>query len=403
MTRRTRTWLAVAAAVTVLTAACSTTVEGSAGKAPGPASPDGVDVALLDAGNFPTTPRPALGAAGDAQRGGWAEGRRLAANVVGPWEVDPNLVDYAQIDSGVVQGTDTLNTLLGAPLGDALSGHHLLAGFSSSRHTDKDAYKSLLTIVLELATPADATAAVTDMAAKSAALTLPFDPKPLPTQQVPIPRHPATTAVAYHWTAQYPPPGGPRVSVTAVTAHGQYLLAQTATTADNPDLAAQLIATTLDLQQPLTDSFTPTPPDRMAQLPLDPDGLLARTMPPRQENETISDGIYDPHGALHLATGNPVHLAALFKSAGVQQVAIVLETRVYQTPEPGGAARLVADMSGPHQVGGISGLPHAKCFNETLAFWCVAGADRYAYQMQNEQENALHQMMAAQYRMLTGK
>ncbi|ASL12318.1 hypothetical protein U8D42_27180 (plasmid) [Mycobacterium europaeum] len=393
--------LAVAAAA--ITVACSTTIAGSAIKAPGEASSDGVDLALLDVGNFPTAPRPPIGVASDALQGGWAEGRRLASAVVGPWEVDPDLIDFAQMESGVVKDTDAVNSLLGAPLGEALNGHHLLAGFSSARHTDKGAYKDLLNMVLELASPADATAAIADMAAKGASLTMPFDTKPVPTQPVSIPRYPATTALSYTWTAHYPEPGGPRFTVTALSAHGQYVLAQAATSADNADRAAQLIATTLDVQQPLVDQFKPTPPDQMAQLPLDPDGLMARTVAPRQENESISDGVYDAHGALHLAPDDPVHLAALFKSAAVQQVAWVVETRIYQTPDSGSAARLVADMTGPNQVRGISGMPKAKCFNETLAYWCVARADRYAYEMQNEQEHALHQMMAAQYRMLTGK
>ncbi|MGD1256921.1 hypothetical protein ACKUT9_22085 [Mycobacterium seoulense] len=402
MTRRVRQW-ALAAAAAALTVACSSTVAGTAVKAPGADSADGVDLALLDAGNFPTTPRDPLGTAGDGLRGGWAEGRRLAGAVVGPWEADPDLIDYAQVDSGVVKDADAVNSLLGIPIGEGLGGHNLLAGFSSSRHTEKGPYKGLLNIVLELATPADATAATAAMAAKGAALTMPFETKPIPTQPFSIPRHPETAALTYQWTARYPDPGGPRFSVTALSAHGQYVLAQTATSSDNADIAAQLIATTLDLQQPSIDAFKPTPRDQLAQLPLDPDGLMARTLAPRQENESISDGVYDPHGALHVATDNPVHLQALFKSANVQQVAYALETTVYQTPDAGAAARIVADMSGPHQVGGISGMPKAKCFNETLGYWCVARADRYAYEMQNEQENALHQMMAAQYRMLTGK
>ena len=404
MTRHARAWvLATAAATAALTLACSTTIQGAAVKAPGQASSDDVDLALLDAGNFPTTPRPPLGVAGDPMNGGWAEGRRLASAVVGPWEVDADLIDYAQLQSGVVKDTDAVNSLLGAPMGEALGGHNLLAGFSSARHTDKGPYKDLTSMVLELASPADATAAVTDMAAKGTSLTMPFDTKPIPTQPFSIPRYPTTTALSYHWTAHYPEPGGPRFTVTALTAHGQYVLAQTATSDDKPDVAAQLIATTLDLQQQLIDKFKPTPRDQLAQLPLDPDGLMAHTVAPRQENESISDGIYDAHGALHLATGDPVHLAALFKSANVQQVSYVLETSVYQTPDAAAAARIVADETGPQQVGGISGMPKAKCFNETLAYWCVSRADRYAYEMQNEQEHALHQMMAAQYRMLTGK
>lgn len=395
--------VALLAAIAALTMACSTTIAGSAVKAPGQTSSDGVDVALLDAGNFPTTPRPAFGVAGDSQQGGWAEARRLASAVVGPWEVDADLIAYAQIDSGVIQGTDAVNARLGAPLGDALNGHHLVAGFSSSRHTDKGPDKGLLNLVLEFPSPADAAGAVADMATKDAALTVPFGDHPIPTQPRSIPRHNGTVALTYTMTMSYPPPAGPRFFVTALSAHGQYVLAQTAESADNADAGAQMIATTLDLQQPLVDTFKPTPPDQLAQLPLDPDGLLARTVPPRHENETINDGIYDPHGVLHVVSGDPLHLAALFKSAGVQHVAYYAETRVYQMPDPNGAGRLVADMTGAHPVKGITAMPKAKCFNETLAYWCVARADRYAFEMQNEQENALHQMMAAQYRMLTGK
>ncbi|MGE2818030.1 DUF7373 family lipoprotein [Mycobacterium heidelbergense] len=341
--------------------------------------------------------------AGDAMHGGWAEARRLADNVVGPSEADSTLIDYAQIESGVVKDRDAVNSLLGAPMGEGLAGHNYVAGFSSARHTDTGAYKDLLNIVLELAAPADAPAAAADMAAKSTTLTMPFDDKPIPTQHVSIPRYPNTAAVTYRWTSSYPNPGEPRFSVTAVTAHGQYILAQTATSAENADIAAQLVATALDLQQPLIDQFRPTPVNQLAQLPLDPDGLVARTLPAQQENETVNDGIYGRHGALHLATGDPVHLQALFKSADVQQVSYSVGTRVYQTPAVDSAARIVADMTGPHQVAGITGMPKAKCFAETLAFWCVGVAERYAYEIQNEQETALHQMMAAQYRLLSGK
>jgi hypothetical protein len=395
--------LAALTVVTLLAAGCSTTINGAAVKAPGAGGGDGVDLALLNVGNYPTTPRPPLGVAGEAREGGWAEARRMATNIVGPWEVDPSLSGYAQSDTGVIKGPDGVNALLGAPLGDGLAGHKLVAGFSSARHTNTGPYKGLLNLVSELDTPADAAAAVAVMAAHSDALTLPFDTKPIPTQHFSIPRHPATAAVSYRWTSSYPNAGEARFSVTAITAHGQYLLAQTATSADNPDLAAQLVATTLDLQQPLIDTFKPTPYDQLAQLPLDPNGLLAHTLPPRSENETVNDGVYDAHGALHLEPDDPVHLQALFKSVGLQQAAELIEQRVYQTPDAESAARIVADMSGPRRVGGITGMPKANCFTETLASWCIAGADRYAYFIQNEQEAALHQMMAAQYRMLTGK
>ncbi len=85
--------------------------------------------------------------------------------------------------------------------------------------------------------------------------------------------------MTYRWTD--PRGGGERTSVVAITAHGPYVLCQSADSAESPDTAAQLIATTLELQQPLIDKYTPTPVDQLAQLPIDPDGLLAHTVPPR--------------------------------------------------------------------------------------------------------------------------
>lgn len=76
---------------------------------------------------------PPLGVAGDAVKGGWAEPRRIATAVVGPWETDPTLVHYAQFDSGVVKGPGAVDFRLGSPIGDALKGHNVIAGFSSAQ------------------------------------------------------------------------------------------------------------------------------------------------------------------------------------------------------------------------------------------------------------------------------
>ncbi|KAA1250308.1 hypothetical protein F0Q45_10235 [Mycobacterium simiae] len=164
------------------------------------------------------------------------------------------------------------------------------------------------------------------------------------------------------------------------------------------------MATTLDLQQPLIDKFTPTPLDQLAQLPIDPSGLLAHTMPQSTGAESVNDGVYDRQGALQLEPGDPVHLEALFESVGLQQAVETGEVRVYQTPDSDSANRIVADYArSTHPAGaGITGMPKARCFKETLASWCVAAADRYAFVAQSTQETDLHQKMAAQYRMLTG-
>ncbi|WP_151197709.1 MULTISPECIES: hypothetical protein [Mycobacterium ulcerans group] len=367
-----------------------------------------MDVAQLDTGNYPTSPAPPLGVAGDAVKGGWAEARRIATAVVGPWETDPTLVHYAQFDSGVVKGPGAVDFRLGSPIGDALKGHNVIAGFSSARKTDTNPYKGLVNVVLELPNADEAVETVRAMADNSAALTFPFSAEPFPTEPFSIPRHPDTSAVTFHHDVPAPEPvGGERFSVVAFTAHGPFVLAQWADAAESADKSAQLIATALELQEPRIDTFTPTPPDRISDLPLDPSGLLSRVLPPEEENKTVDDGVYDHLGIVHFG-GDPVRRQAMFKSAGLQQAAYTVTADVYEAGDAESAQRIVAELAaeaiddGLVAATGVQGMPKARCLEGDLAYWCVAAADRYAYTVQGH-EGAVHQMVAAQYRILTGK
>lgn len=404
MSGPTRLWSAVAA-LAVMVAGCSSTITGMAVKAPGAGSTggDGVDIALLDTGNYPITARPALGVAGSVDEGSNVEGRRIAGNVVGPWEADPLLTQAEQLNTLVIRGPDALNELIGKPVGDGIVEHHYITGFASARHNGAGSYKGLANYVLRFNSPADAAAAAHDMASKSAALTV--GDTAVGTQPFSIPRYPGTAAVTYRWPAAIPSTRGDvPLAVLAFTAHGPYVLCQNADDL-NPDRAAQLIATTLDLQQPLIDKFQPTPLDQLPQLPRDPDGLLARTLPESAGYHTVNDGVYDPHGALHVEPGDPVHLQALFGSVGLQRAVETSEVRIYQTPEVESANRVVADYAKSDDPAGpgITGMPKARCFTEALGQWCVAPAERYVFVVQAAHETELHQKMAAQYRMLTGK
>ncbi|KZS69766.1 hypothetical protein A4G29_01425 [Mycobacterium kansasii] len=399
-----RLWAAVAAAVS-LVAGCSSTIDGRAVPAPGAAGWDGVDVGLLDTGDYPITPRPPFGLAGDPIEGGLAESRRMATNVLGPWEAEPTLVTYEQLGTGLVKGPGTVNFFLGSPIGDGLEDHHFLAGFASARYTATGTYKGLVNLVLRLAGPDDATAAVAAMRAKAAALTLPFADKPVTTQPFSIPRHPDSAAVTYR--SKDLREGPDRFSVIAITAHGSYVLCQAADSAESFDNAVQLIDATLELQQPLIDKFSPTPPDRLAQLPIDPGGLFARTLPPAQGNDTVEDGVYDQLGIRHFAE-DPVRAQALFRSVALQQASYTTTGSVYQAADAGSARRIVGELAAQaagtlKPTTGITGMPKAQCFTAHLGFWCAANADRYAFDAWSDHEADVHQMIAAQYRILTGK
>ncbi|OOK65149.1 hypothetical protein BZL29_7902 [Mycobacterium kansasii] len=249
-----------------------------------------------------------------------------------------------------------------------MGGHNLIAGFSSSRHTDKGRpYKGLLNMVLELASPADASAAVADMAAKDAALTLPFDDKPVPTQPFSIPRHPGTAALTYHWTALYPTPAPPilgdrveRPRPIRARANGDISRQRRCSSAIDSHHTGYAAACDRHVQAHPARSAGPTAAGSRRA-----DGPHAG---PRPENESISDGIYDAHGALHLATGDPVHLAALFKSANVQQVSYVVETRVYQTPDAGERRASWMTCPGPTKSVGSAACPRR---NASTRHWAI--------------------------------
>src|SRR5258705_11178680 len=77
--------------VALLSAACSTAVDGSAVKEPGAPKGPTVDISKLDAGPYPTQPSQPLGGTGDPLRGVLVEAQRVANNAVGPWEGDSTL------------------------------------------------------------------------------------------------------------------------------------------------------------------------------------------------------------------------------------------------------------------------------------------------------------------------
>ncbi|KAA1248572.1 hypothetical protein F0Q45_19795, partial [Mycobacterium simiae] len=184
-----RVWFAAVGAA-LMVGGCSTTITGTAVKAPASGGGDGVDVALLDTGNYPTTPRAGLGVAGSASEGATLEAHRLASNVVGPWQADATLTEAEQLNTIVVKSSDALNQLLGKPVGDGTVGHHFVIGFTSARHNATGRYQGLANFVLRFPSADDAAAAARDMAAKSATMTL--GDNPVATQPLAIPRYPGS-------------------------------------------------------------------------------------------------------------------------------------------------------------------------------------------------------------------
>lgn len=395
------------ATLIALTAGCTTVVAGNAGKAGGP-SPPAADVALLNPGNYPRRPRPPLGNAANADAGRLVEAHRMANNVIGPWEVNPSLVNglLEQVHTTALPDAASLAVLF-PDLQPIAAAHHFLLGFSSGRSSALPSpgqpvpktFSVLDVAVLRFATADDATAAATEMAAKN--LTLSRDG--VTATVLPIPRYPATAANVAAVRQGF--------EAESFTAHGSFVIYLYTGSKDSPSAVVDMITKTLDLQQPLIDHFQTTPADQFASLPLDPTGLLARTVPSADPNVNEA-AVYEPHAALHFSA-TPTASLAMFNQAGVQLMSAD-RTTVVQAVDPPGASKALESMVNTlspwadyQSSSGIDGLPSARCFtrgpkgNQAIPrFMCIAAADRYVFKVSSNQDIDARQAIASQYLML---
>lgn len=405
--------IATLAAVTALGVGCSTVVTGSAVKSGGPAPP-AANVALLDPGNYPRRPRPPLGTVVDDAAGRRTEAQRMADMVAGPWQVDGTLISPLSAEIAPTTALPEAGRLSALVRGDSIAAiaaaHHFVAGFVSGRVTPPlpagqpptDKPKILDNGVFRFPGPQDATDAAAAMAAADLATIRPGN---IPATRLPIPHYPATVA------NMAPLSGG--FEAEAFTAHGPYVFFQFAGSKESAGAAADLIAKTLDLQGPMADHFQATPVDQLAALPADPTGLLARTVPATDPGVNQAT-VYPPHGALHFRP-DPVATEAMFADAGIGHVAAD-RTTVYEAVDTTGAqraadglARIDVPFLGYRSAPGVNGLPSARCFDRgpdtselgSVRFLCLGTADRYAFKVTAAQEVEAHQIVAAQYLMLT--
>ncbi|MCV7314299.1 hypothetical protein H7J77_01870 [Mycolicibacillus parakoreensis] len=399
------TALSLAGLVAAATLGCSTTVHGGASKAPPSA-----DASDLNPGNYPTAPRPTGGKAGP-KAGPYVEARRMSDFVTMPFEVDPDLTGgLGKIGTfnGPFKGADAVGVIFDTVFPEA-AGRDYVTGFMTSREHTSDTTPNLHNAVLRYATPEAAAAAAAELGTNGGP-----DPTKYPDNTAPdstptsIPRHAETRAITW----------GPSESFTvaAYTAHGPYLLAQESYSKTGSDDAINLVADALDKQIPLIDRFTPTPVDEIADLQLDPDGLLARTVePPVDERGRFRFGLYGVHGFLAYSD-DPAGDEKLLTDAGVDLIALA-GTDVYRARDAAGADQIVSawtEIRGEDwdSIDGVPGLPDSHCFKTVTSpgsdysrshYSCLLTADRYAIDVASSQKDAVYQQAAAQYLMLTAE
>lgn len=387
----------IAVGVVALTGCAGSSGQRSA--ATSAAAPAGtIDIAQLDVGNYPTKPHAPLGVAGTPQSGAVIEGQRLANFTTGPWEVNSALTGFYANSALVLKNTAAVKFVLPEAMAAAAARYHFITGFFSVRDTP-DGF--MLENAVLLFPDSDAAAgAAQDFAAAAAAET------PGPAQPVAVPGHPDTVSLGHPeqrtgraWTV-----------VRAFTAHKRVLLVQRVDTAVGQDGAEETIAAALNRQVPLIDQFTPTDPAAIADLPVDPTGLLARTLPVKAEDASVLQRtVYEPRGALHLQP-DPVAASTLFADSGLTRLASG-GADVYEARDDRAAGALADGLwarvsSTGKPAAAVEHLPGSRCVDVSVGsqahFVCLVAAGRFVAETQSAHLRDAHQQLAAQYVMLMG-
>ena len=391
------------AAVMVMLTGCASPESPAPGDPVGPAAsapqtslPPIVSPAQLDAGRYPTVPRPPLGRAGDPKTGAVVDAQRLADHVVGPWEAHRELISPYLSTFYLLDTPTTLSQFSPDSVAQRAQSHGFVNGFASAREApDKHI---LINAVMRFPDPAAAQAAATDMNSATAEQAV-RGATPVPAT---IPGHPETLAFTYPFT----PTGSdkPWAVIRSFTPHGPFVFMQLAQSVDGLDMAATLVQKVVDLQAPRVDKFSPADPNALGEVELDPTGLLAKTIPAESNPSSTKNAVYDERGAMHFQT-NPLESKTLFSDTGVTSVAMAAAS-VYQARYPGSALMIVNAFSKEilnqgAAVDAVPNLPESHCATRGKSFYCVALAGEYAVEVNGDALPDVHQRTAAQYILLT--
>lgn len=390
----------LAAALTL--AGCGTTVSG----APVRTVPD---MSGVDVGNFQSTPRTVGNAKNDRQARA-RESQRLADFVALPAEADPAYVEDAwRVRTHIVLDRKTLGNLVINDTFDDVA-EDLVAGWVNAGSTGGPAEAPRRTLnIAVLMFPDARTAQAVGPALEHDDFTYNADNQP-----VTIAEHPGTTA---HW----------RPSVSSLgswTVHDRYVVyIKVVDDTAPPDLSALIghVDRMLDVQLPLLDTFVPTPAADLPRIPLDPDGLLGRTLPsaPEAPFRPEPDGLYTGRGILTLLLDGTPETLTMLRNNEIDLVAFG-NAVVFRSRSAEGSRRLwdewrLSDSTDPDRkaVDPPAGLADStECIAQyygtegkktLVGHLCMMRVDRYVVQARSKQLPELHQQISAQYALLTGR
>ncbi|WP_067861445.1 DUF7373 family lipoprotein [Nocardia shimofusensis] len=397
---RTRWRALLAAASIALLTGCGQTVDGQATALIAP-----VDPTTLETGPYPTEPAAYEPEFDDKEQVFEIESRRMLGYLVPPFAFDPELSHLDRlglVDTGEGLYGEGFNAVYPAEFKPVVDRHHLISGVMTTRSNDSvRALKNAVHSLLRFPSGAAAGAAASDFA--TAMHTL--DPA---LRKIAVPGH-----------------DGIEIS-TADDQKGYLFLARgafvvlTKLTMPAPDAnaLAEQAAVLLDQQLERLESATATPVDEILDLPLDPDGIMRRTLPRLEGEYLTSDefsGPLTPAAQLHFERDGAA-MSEVFANAGVDLVARNHAT-VYRTRDQQSSFRLHTALTrldrDDEEIDPPPGLDDARC--RVLAerdpvtdftTVCVLLHDRYVAVVGSSEspdhglDPGLYQRAAAQYSIL---
>lgn len=184
--------------------------------------------------------------------------------------------------------------------------------------------------------------------------------------------------------------------------------------ADSADLVSW-VDKTLTAQLARLDQFQATPQNKIKDLKVDPEGLLARVAVSDRTGRTPDTATFAIFGAdhmVHRSVDEAAHLR-LVQEAGVDRTAVADDSYVARARDGAGARRLAAGLmesEGAHYdtIGAPKDVPGAKCLqlnskgnpDREYKYRCYVTYKRYVGVVTSDKEPDVRQKVAAEYALL---
>ncbi|MFJ9362831.1 hypothetical protein ACIRRA_00215 [Nocardia sp. NPDC101769] len=364
-----------------------------------------VDLSKLDTGNYPTKPQDPT-TSDPATRARILEAVRLGNILPLASEIDPAL-SHNGSGTNVFTGPNSFDGYLNTDhFADDTPG--FITGFATSGRPAEDVFVgyTLTNAVLIFDSDNSATSAANALARTGMVLEVPnTTSNPVQSSQHPTAQMiwaPAEQRLASWY------PTGKFVIFTMVNQIENLVVENDLHVAPEP-APISVADKAIDVITDRLKNFQPTPLDKLAGLPLDPDRMLRLTLPRPAGDQTAAafTGTLDQHGTLHIVGDTTVY-KPLFEKTGMDLAGYGAGILVRTKDEA--SAQTFLDVTSTsrfkHRIEPPTGLPTAKCVkyhgpdDRAAPFTCYVTYGRYVATVWSQQQQDVYQRISAQYAIL---